>query len=192
MSASSVHPLTPPAALMSRSASSTDFDAFWPYSPAGPVNSMTTPIVVVHAAEPTRGVSETASARATAAVDVIRLMRPPSVVLLLMSLPWSGSDGVELVFHDAAVPAGSVALELEGIAARTPALSKNGREGRLIGAIETQPVDGENSREVTRVARAHNDACHPWAIEHMTDRDGTDADAVLVRNPFQCPQQFLE
>src|SRR5690348_2326659 len=49
VSASSVQPLTPPAAFMSRSASSTDFDAFWPYSPAGPVSSITTPMVVVQA-----------------------------------------------------------------------------------------------------------------------------------------------
>ena len=41
---------TPPASLMSRKAISTDLTPAWPYSPAGPVSSMTTPTVISQSA----------------------------------------------------------------------------------------------------------------------------------------------
>src|SRR5258706_10611754 len=67
MSAASVQPAAPPASLMSFSASSTALDAFWPYSPAGPVSSITTPMVVVQSALASAGASAAARSAATAA-----------------------------------------------------------------------------------------------------------------------------
>ncbi len=43
-------PRTPPAALRSRKAISTDLAPAWPYSPAGPVSSMTRPTVILQSA----------------------------------------------------------------------------------------------------------------------------------------------
>ena len=47
VSVASLQPWTPPASLMSRNAISTDLAPAWPYSPAGPVSSMTTPTVIL-------------------------------------------------------------------------------------------------------------------------------------------------
>ncbi len=47
----SAQPCAPAAALRSRKAISTDFAPAWPYSPAGPVSSMTTPTVTAQSAQ---------------------------------------------------------------------------------------------------------------------------------------------
>ena len=50
VSATSLQPCGPPASLRSRNAISTDLAPAWPYSPAGPVSSITTPTVIVQSA----------------------------------------------------------------------------------------------------------------------------------------------
>ena len=88
VSVTSLQPFTPPASLMSRNAISTDFAPAWPYSPAGPVSSMTTPTVISQscacaklavASKAGRGVSD----KSTLAHDnPSRSLRGTSVVLV--------------------------------------------------------------------------------------------------------------
>jgi len=74
MSRASAQPAAPPASLMSLTASSTALEAFWPYSPAGPVSSMTTPIVVVQSALASVGPSSAARSAAAAAPWIFDLI----------------------------------------------------------------------------------------------------------------------
>ena len=70
VSATSVQPCAPPAAFMSRNAISTDFAPACPYSPAGPVSSITTPMGIVHsAARAGAAVLRMAAASAAAEID---------------------------------------------------------------------------------------------------------------------------
>src|SRR3954468_22503895 len=65
-------PSTPPASLMSRNAISTDLAPAWPYSPAGPVSSMTRPTVTSQSAI----AAPAPTSKAAAAVAVNRIFFP--------------------------------------------------------------------------------------------------------------------
>src|SRR5689334_5856701 len=68
VSVRSLQPLmTPPASLMSRNAISTDLAPAWPYSPAGPVSSITSPTVMSQSAALTAAGMRARPARAVMA-----------------------------------------------------------------------------------------------------------------------------
>ena len=69
VSVTTVQPWAPPAALRSRNAISTDFAPAWPYSPAGPVSSITTPTGIV---QPAAWAGRAAASRAASDVPTAR------------------------------------------------------------------------------------------------------------------------
>ena len=174
VSVTSLQPPTPPASLKSRNAISTDLAPAWPYSPAGPVSSMTRPTVMSQSAAKRR---QRRSRRAPSATvrgkKHVSSCAFPSVVGPLRAPPLvdavrgpvarrSGRSLVEIVFHDRAVAAVPVALERIDIALELVGARPAPRRSRAwsVGVSASWPMARFDARW-SRVARADDDARPP-------------------------------
>src|SRR5262249_42628907 len=184
----------PPASLKSWNAISTDLAPAWPYSPAGPVSSMTRPMVMSQSAA-SAGKAEAPSAvstdvaRSNLFIDVLpfwfgRLPAATGFISILSSAVLlrlrSGCSFVEIVFHDRAVTAAAITLQRVDVAFELLCVDHHGSDfGVVLGG---QPYVGnrEIGLEVRAVAGSHDDSGNPGSGQHRGAGDRCDVGAIAV------------
>src|ERR1700678_1657958 len=99
---------------------------------------------------------------------------------------------MQVVFHDTAVAAGTVALQRIDIPVRTLALPQQCLDCLLVGSVQAQIGDFAVGSQVRGIARAADGGGHMIPVQHRPRRHRRDVTAVLDCNPPQDLQELLE